>query len=47
MALWTLNDLFYETRGDMYWAEKHLLKALPKLAKRSDDAKLAHALQAR
>lgn len=45
MAMETLNDLFYDTLRDMYWAEKHLLKALPKLAKKADNPQLAEALE--
>ncbi|MGA8413207.1 MAG: DUF892 family protein, partial [Xanthobacteraceae bacterium] len=35
----TLEDLFYETLKDIYFAEKQILKALPKMAKavNSDD----------
>jgi ferritin-like metal-binding protein YciE len=29
----TLNDLFYDTLKDIYFAERQILKALPKLAK--------------
>jgi ferritin-like metal-binding protein YciE len=29
----TLNDLFYETLRDMYYAEKKILRTLPKLAR--------------
>ena len=29
----TLNDLFYETLRDMFYAEKKILRTLPKLAK--------------
>ena len=28
----TLEDLFHETLKDMYYAEKQILKALPKMA---------------
>jgi ferritin-like metal-binding protein YciE len=47
MSAATLADLFHDTLRDVYWAEKHLLKALPKLAKASSspelyDAFLAH-----
>ncbi len=45
MALNTLDDLFYETLRDMYWAEKHLLKALPKMARKADNPKLAEAFE--
>lgn len=45
MATETLNDLFYDTLRDVYWAEKHLLKALPKLAKKASSAELVQALE--
>ena len=45
MALTTLSDLFYDTLRDIYWAEKHLLKALPKMAKKASHAELATALE--
>ena len=39
----TLNDLFYETLRDMYYAEKKILRTLPKLARavNSDDLREA------
>jgi ferritin-like metal-binding protein YciE len=45
MPVSTLNDLFHDTLRDVYWAEKHLLKALPKLAKKTEHAELAEALE--
>ena len=45
MSVSTLNDLFYDTLRDVYWAEKHLLKALPKLAKKAESEELAAALE--
>jgi len=38
-----LNELFIDELKDIYWAEKHLLKALPKMAKAatSDDLRTA------
>ncbi len=45
MATETLNDLFYDTLRDIYWAEKHLLKALPKLAKKASNPDLIEALE--
>jgi ferritin-like metal-binding protein YciE len=33
VAAKTLDDLFYETLRDMYYAEKKILRTLPKLAK--------------
>ena len=39
----TLEDLFHETLKDIYYAEKAILKALPKMAKKaeSDDLRAA------
>ena len=37
----TLDDLFLDTLKDIYYAEKQLLKALPKMAKAAQDQKLA------
>ncbi len=39
----TLNDLFYETLRDMFYAEKKILRTLPKLAKavKSDELREA------
>ena len=39
----TLNDLFYDTLKDIYFAERQILKTLPKLAKaaKSDELKSA------
>lgn len=45
MAAQSLHDLFYDTLRDVYWAEKHLLKALPKLAKKTSSPALAEALE--
>jgi ferritin-like metal-binding protein YciE len=38
-----LNDLFYETAKDIYYAEKQIVRALPKMARaaRSDELKRA------
>ena len=36
----TLNDLFLETLKDIYYAEKQILKALPKMAKAAQDPNL-------
>lgn len=36
----TLEDLFVDTLKDIYFAEKRILKALPKLAKGADSARL-------
>ncbi len=37
----TLDDLFLETLKDIYYAEKQLLRALPKMARAARDQKLA------
>jgi ferritin-like metal-binding protein YciE len=39
----TLNDLFYETLKDIYYAERQILKALPKMARAAQDEKLKAA----
>ncbi len=39
----TLDDLFYALLQDVYYAEKQLLKALPKLAKESSNSELQKA----
>lgn len=39
----TLDDLFVDTLKDIYWAEKHILKALPKMAKGAQSEKLRDA----
>jgi ferritin-like metal-binding protein YciE len=40
-----LNDLFLDTLKDMYFAEKHILKALPKMAKAAQSDKLRAAFE--
>ncbi|HEX7791728.1 MAG TPA: DUF892 family protein [Afipia sp.] len=40
-----LNDLFLDTLKDMYFAEKHILKALPKMAKAAHSGKLRAAFE--
>ena len=45
MAADALLDLFHDTLRDIYWAEKHLLKALPKLAKNAANPELGQALE--
>ncbi len=35
MTVKTLNDLFMETLKDIYYAEKKLVKTLPKMAKKA------------
>jgi ferritin-like metal-binding protein YciE len=39
----TLEDLFHETLNDIFFAEKQILKALPKLAKAANLAELRNA----
>lgn len=39
----TMDDLFYALLQDVYFAEKQLVKALPKLAKKSTDSQLQKA----
>ena len=43
MAKKTINGLFYDTLKDIYFAERQILKTLPKLAKaaKSDQLKSA------
>jgi ferritin-like metal-binding protein YciE len=41
----TLQDLFLETLKDIYYAEKAILKALPKMAKKSSSQDLAAAFE--
>lgn len=38
-----LKELFIEELRDIYWAEKHLVKALPKMEKASSSEELANA----
>jgi ferritin-like metal-binding protein YciE len=40
MAEKTLDDLFLDTLKDIYFAEKQILKALPKMAKAAQDPEL-------
>jgi ferritin-like metal-binding protein YciE len=42
----TLDDLFHETLKDIYYAEKQLVKALPKMAKAAQDPKLKAGFEA-
>ena len=44
MPVSNLADLFYDALRDVYWAEKHLIKALPKMAKAVSNPKLAEAI---
>ena len=41
----TLEDLFHETLKDIYFAEKQILKALPKLAKAANSDQLRNAFE--
>ncbi|MDQ0455586.1 YciE/YciF ferroxidase family protein [Rhizobium paknamense] len=45
MAEKTLEDLFYETLKDIYYAERKILKALPKMARGAQDQKLKQAFE--
>lgn len=45
MAEKTLDDLFYDTLKDIYYAERQVLKALPKMARAATDAKLKAAFE--
>jgi ferritin-like metal-binding protein YciE len=40
-----LNDLFLETLKDIYFAEKQILKALPKMAKKAQSDELRQAFE--
>jgi Uncharacterized protein conserved in bacteria len=40
-----LEEFFVEELRDIYWAEKHLVKALPKLAKAATSEELANAIE--
>ena len=42
----TLDDLFYETLKDIYYAEKTLVKALPRMAKAAQAEELREAVRA-
>jgi ferritin-like metal-binding protein YciE len=45
MTVRTLDDLFYETLKDIYYAEKKLVKTLPKMAKKAGSSELKSALE--
>ena len=45
MAEKTLDDLFHDTLKDIYYAERKLLTALPKMAKAAQSAELKAAFQ--
>lgn len=40
-----LNDLFYETLKDIYYAEKQILRALPKMASKANAEQLGQAFE--
>ena len=40
-----LNELFLDELKDIYWAEKHLVKALPKMAKAATSDELKAAIE--
>jgi ferritin-like metal-binding protein YciE len=40
-----LNELFIDELKDIYWAEKHLVKALPKMARAATSDKLRTAIE--
>ena len=41
----TLNDLFLHTLKDVFYAEKQILKALPKMAKKAESDELRQAFE--
>lgn len=41
----TLNDLFLDTLKDIYYAEKQILKALPKMAKSAESTEVRKAFE--
>src|SRR5690242_5452548 len=45
-AMESLEELFVETVKDIYYAEKKILKALPKMAKKATSPDLAAAFEA-
>lgn len=45
MAEKTLNDLFYDTLRDIYYAERKILKSLPKMARAAQSDKLKAAFE--
>jgi ferritin-like metal-binding protein YciE len=44
MTIRTLEDLFHHTLKDMLYAERKILKALPKMERRATDSELKQAL---
>ena len=45
MSINTMNDLFVETLKDIYYAEKHILKAMPRMMKKAHGGELKKALE--
>ena len=45
MTVKTLDDLFHETLKDLYYAEKKLVKTLPKMARKAAAPRLKEAIQ--
>ena len=45
MTVKTLEDLFHETLKDLYYAEKKLVKTLPKMAKQAASPALKEAIE--
>jgi ferritin-like metal-binding protein YciE len=45
MTIKTMEDLLVETLKDIYYAEKHILKALPGMVKKAGSSKLKEALE--
>lgn len=45
MSVKTLDDLFHETLKDLYYAEKKLVKTLPKMAKMATSPTLKEAIE--
>jgi ferritin-like metal-binding protein YciE len=45
MSLKTLDDLFVHFLRDIYYAEKQILKALPKMARKADSDELRQAFE--
>jgi len=45
MAAKDMNYLFHETLKDIYFAEKHILRALPKMAKKAQSDQLREAFE--
>jgi ferritin-like metal-binding protein YciE len=45
MPIETMEDLFIDTLKDIYYAEKHILKALPQMVKKASGSELKKALE--